>query len=97
MACEWDESADRQAAPVVVTIDGVPLQVPAYTTVVAAVARSYGVRGTRMSVSGQPRAAFCAMGVCQECRMTIDGRAHVLACQTVCRDGMSIRTEGSPS
>jgi succinate dehydrogenase/fumarate reductase-like Fe-S protein len=30
------------------------------------------------------------MGVCQECRVTIDGRAHVLACQTLCRAGMCI-------
>ncbi|RDU96349.1 (2Fe-2S)-binding protein [Trinickia dinghuensis] len=91
------ETADRAAVPVVVTIDGVPLEVPEYTTAVAAVFRRYGVRGTRVSVGGQPRAALCAMGVCQECRMTIDGRAHVLACQTICRDGMTIRTEGAPS
>jgi D-hydroxyproline dehydrogenase subunit gamma len=78
---------------VVVTIDGEPIAVPAQTTVVAAVFRRYGVRGTRTSVSGQPRAAFCGMGICQECRMTIDDRAHVLACQTICRDGMRICTE----
>lgn len=81
---------------VVVTIDGTPVQVPASTTVAAAVFLRYGVRGTRTSVGGQPRAAFCGMGVCQECRMTIDARAHVLACQTVCRDGMAIRTEVAP-
>ena len=81
---------------VVVTIDGEPIAVPAQTTVAAAVARRYGVRGTRTSVSGQPRAAFCGMGVCQECRMTIDARAHVLACQTICRDGMTICTEHAP-
>jgi D-hydroxyproline dehydrogenase subunit gamma len=78
---------------VVVTIDGEPIAVPAQTTVVAAVFRRYGVRGTRTSASGQPRAAFCGMGICQECRMTIDDRAHVLACQTICRDGMRICTE----
>lgn len=81
---------------VIVTIDGEPIAVPAQTTVVAAVFRRYGVRGTRTSVSGQPRAAFCGMGICQECRMTIDDRAHVLACQTICRDGMRICTEYRP-
>ena len=81
---------------VIVTIDGEPIAVPAQTTVVAAVFRRYGVRGTRTSVSGQPRAAFCGMGICQECRMTIDDRAHVLACQTICRDGMRICTEDRP-
>lgn len=91
------EAADRESARVTVTIDGIPLEVPAYTTATAAVVRRYGVRGTRVSVSGQPRAALCGMGVCQECRMTIDERAHVLACQTICRDGMTIRTEGLPA
>lgn len=81
---------------VVVMIDGEPIAVPARTTVVAAVFRRYGVRGTRTSVGGQPRAALCGMGICQECRMTIDDRAHVLACQTICRDGMRICTECRP-
>jgi hypothetical protein len=97
MAYERGDRTEREQEPVVVTVDGMPLEVPAYTTAVAAVARRYGVRGTRVSVSGQPRAALCAMGVCQECRMTIDGRAHVLACQTLCREGMAIVTEGTPS
>jgi D-hydroxyproline dehydrogenase subunit gamma len=42
------------------------------------------------------RAPFCGMGVCQECRVTVDGRAYVLACQTVCRDGMRVETEHAP-
>lgn len=45
---------------------------------------------TRRSVGGVLRAPLCGMGVCQECRVTIDGRAHVLACQTLCRAGMCI-------
>jgi succinate dehydrogenase/fumarate reductase-like Fe-S protein len=32
------------------------------------------------------------MGICFECRVTIDGRAHRLACQTEVRDGMEIRS-----
>lgn len=90
------EAAEREDAQVVVTIDGVPFEVPAWTTVAAAVVRRYGVRATRASVSGQPRTMLCGMGVCQECRMIVDGRKHVLACQTMCREGMVIRTEGSP-
>ncbi|MBL8239817.1 MAG: (2Fe-2S)-binding protein [Bryobacterales bacterium] len=35
---------------------------------------------------------LCAMGVCMGCRMTIDGRAHQLACQTLCREGMEVET-----
>ena len=76
-----------------VTIDARTVEVEAGTTVVAALAIA-GLRGTRTSVSGQPRAALCGMGVCQECRVTIDGRLHVLACQTLCRDGQIIQTTG---
>jgi D-hydroxyproline dehydrogenase subunit gamma len=88
-----EHKRERERARIEVTIDGVPIDVAAQTTVAAAVSRRYGIRGTRVSVSGQPRAAFCGMGVCQECRMTIDARTHVLACQTICRDGMDVRTE----
>ncbi|TKC92629.1 (2Fe-2S)-binding protein [Trinickia terrae] len=78
--------------PVSVTVDGHPLQVPEYATVAAALVLAGGIRGTRLSANGEPRTMVCGMGVCQECRVTVDGRAHVLACQTVCRDGMTIET-----
>ena len=74
-----------------VTVDGVPLVVPAFTTVAAALAMR-AIVPTRRSVHGEPRAALCGMGVCHECRVTIDGRAHVLGCQTLCREGLSIET-----
>ncbi|QCP53787.1 (2Fe-2S)-binding protein [Trinickia violacea] len=77
---------------VAVTVDGQALHVPVHTTVAAALALADGIRGSRMSVTGEPRAMLCGMGVCQECRVTVDGCAHVLACQTVCRDGMTIET-----
>ncbi|MDC8784575.1 2Fe-2S iron-sulfur cluster-binding protein [Roseateles koreensis] len=57
---------------------------------VAAALAQISPNGTRRSVSGQPRAAFCGMGVCQECSVTIDGQAHRLACMTPALDGMHI-------
>ena len=53
-------------------------------------ARQPGV--TRRSVSGAMRAPLCGMGVCQECRVTVNSRAHVLACQTLCCAGMQIES-----
>lgn len=82
----------RDVNVVSLTIDGQLLTVAAGSTVAAALVRAGGVRGTRASVSGMPRTMMCGMGVCQECRVTIDGRAHVLACQTLCRDGMGVDT-----
>lgn len=37
-----------------------------------------------------PFTPLCGMGVCQQCRVTIDGQPHQVACQTLCRDGMEI-------
>ena len=72
-----------------VTINGRQIAVEAGTTVAAALVVA-GVSGTRRAVKGEPRSTLCGMGVCQECRVTIDGRAHVLACQTLCREGQTI-------
>jgi D-hydroxyproline dehydrogenase subunit gamma len=76
-----------------VILDGRIVVVEQGTLIVAALAM-LGLRGTRTSVSGEPRAALCGMGICQECKVTVDNRPHVLACQTVCRDGQIIRTTG---
>ncbi|HEY2606735.1 2Fe-2S iron-sulfur cluster-binding protein [Paraburkholderia sp. RL18-103-BIB-C] len=73
-----------------VTINGRDIAVQAGTTVAAALVIA-GVGGTRRSVQGDTRSAFCGMGVCQECRVTIDGRAHALACQTLCREGQTVQ------
>jgi predicted molibdopterin-dependent oxidoreductase YjgC len=39
---------------------------------------------------GSPRGLFCAMGVCQECVVLVDG-ARVEACRVIVRDGMVVR------
>ena len=76
-----------------VLVDGVAVDVPRGVTVVAALV---GARSpcTRRSVTGQPRFAFCGIGQCQECRVTVDGRANQLACRTICAEGMIITTGG---
>ena len=52
-----------------------------------------GVAGFRRSTSGELRGPVCGMGICFECRVTIDGRAHSRSCQVPCRDGMDISTD----
>ena len=46
----------------------------------------------RSTVSQEPRAPYCGMGVCFECRVTIDGVGSRQACLTMVRDGMDIVT-----
>jgi predicted molibdopterin-dependent oxidoreductase YjgC len=72
------------------SIDGQTLRVADGTTVAAAL-MSAGDYCSRTSISGQRRAPLCGMGICQECRVSIDGLRR-LACQTVCRDGMCVET-----
>ena len=74
-------------------INGRSVEVPEGTMVSAAVAIA-GVSAFRRSVSGEPRTPLCGMGICFECRVTIDGRAHVRSCQVVCRPGMEVLTDG---
>lgn len=70
-------------------IDGQLVRVKAGSSVAAALCVAGGMGVARTSVTGQPRAPFCGMGVCQECRVRIDGRRR-LACQTVCAEGMRV-------
>jgi predicted molibdopterin-dependent oxidoreductase YjgC len=71
-------------------IDGQALTAEAGITVLAALSQT-GIGCTRLSVSGQPRSALCGMGVCQECRVSVNGRRQ-LACQTLVAPGMHVQS-----
>lgn len=38
-----------------------------------------------------PRAGFCLMGACQDCRVMVEGQGRVRACTTPCTAGMRVR------
>ena len=78
---------------VTVVVNGVSVTMPAGSMVSAAILK-IGFTAFRRSVTGEPRGPLCGMGRCFECRVTIDGEAHCRSCQTVCRDGMDVRTDG---
>jgi aerobic-type carbon monoxide dehydrogenase small subunit (CoxS/CutS family) len=68
-----------------------PVSVKTGTTVAAAVLIA-GATTFRRSVTGEPRGPLCGMGVCYECRVTINGEAHARSCQILCREGMRVVT-----
>jgi sarcosine oxidase subunit alpha len=74
-----------------VQVNDLRLQVPAGTSVAAAVFLA-GQATFRTSVKGQPRGALCGMGICFECRLTIDGIANRRSCQIPVRPEMVIKT-----
>lgn len=73
-------------------VNQVPVSVPAGSMVAAAVLEA-GVSSFRRSVTGEARGPLCGMGICFECRVTVNGVAHVRSCQTLCEDGMDVRTD----
>jgi predicted molibdopterin-dependent oxidoreductase YjgC len=75
------------------SINGKPVSVPQGTTVAAAILIA-GFPSNRRSVTGEPRGPLCGMGVCFECRANVDGLAQRRTCQTACRDGMEVVTDG---
>lgn len=72
-------------------INGIPVTVPDGITVASAVVLA-GQSAFRHSISGEPRAPLCGMGICFECRLTVDGLAHARSCQILAREGMDVRT-----
>jgi D-hydroxyproline dehydrogenase subunit gamma len=76
-----------------IRINGKEMVVPDGTIVAAAIARARVTR-FRRSVTGQERGPLCGMGICMECRVTINGQAHSRSCQTLCLEGMEVETDG---
>ena len=78
--------------PIDLSVNGVPIAVPAGTMVSTAVALA-GVTRFRRSVTGEARAPLCGMGICFECRVSINGREHCRSCQAPCENGMEVATD----
>ncbi|HEU5466600.1 MAG TPA: (2Fe-2S)-binding protein [Gemmatimonadales bacterium] len=74
-----------------IIIDGRLLEVPEGITVAAAMLNA-GEDAFRDSVSGMPRGAVCGMGICFECRVTIDGARGRRACLERVSPGMRVTT-----
>ena len=75
-----------------IVINGARRRVAADITLAAALMNT-GISVFRSSVSGEPRGPVCGMGICFECRVTVDGVAHVRSCQTLCENDMDVRTD----
>ena len=75
------------------TVDGRAVRATAGSSVASALLDA-GVTQFRSSPSGESRAPVCGMGICFECRVTIDGVAHLRACVIGVRAGMVVTTAG---
>ena len=83
----------RRGAELRITIDGESLVAFEGETVAAALIAA-GRRILRYSVKrNEPRSIYCGIGVCQECRMTINGVINTRACMTPVQDGWVIKSQ----
>ena len=76
---------------VTLILDGAPVRAASGATVAAAIMNA-GTTTFRQSVTGEARGPLCGMGICWECRVTVDGRPHVRACMERVREGMDVQT-----
>jgi len=81
------------AADVSITVDGRPLAARAGETIAAALFAN-GISTFRtMPDTGERRGAFCGIGRCTDCLMTVDGELNVRTCITLVREGQRIETQ----
>lgn len=83
-----DTAADER---VTILADGHEIRVAAGTSVAAALLDA-GVLTFRRSVRGEARAPLCGMGICYECRVTVDGVPLRRACLLPVSEGLRVST-----
>ena len=80
--------------PINIRVNGRKVRVPPGTVVAAAITRA-GIIGFQHSPSAQPRGPVCGMGVCMECRVTINGVPGLRSCTLLCSEEMEVSTQDS--
>ncbi|TAN11686.1 MAG: (2Fe-2S)-binding protein [Burkholderiaceae bacterium] len=82
-------------APVTISVNGRDVQVPEGISVAAAIATAGAP--FRRSLTGEHRAPLCGMGVCFECRATVDGVAQQRTCLIPVRAGLRVEIDDPES
>lgn len=83
--------AIQPPSTITISLNGTSIQVPA-----GAMASTVFLTAEvpcRVSVTKEPRGALCGIGICFECRATVDGVIHRRTCQTPCHEGMRLETQ----
>jgi hypothetical protein len=74
-----------------ITVNGRQVRVTEGTSVAAAMMMAG--QPCRTSVRGEPRVPLCGMGICMECRATVNGIPHRRTCQLLCVPAMEVVSE----
>lgn len=81
----------RDEDAITIEVNGAVCRAQRGITVAAALLNA-GVWGFRQAGSTDARGPLCGMGICHECRVTIDGTPHRRACLVTIAEGMVVRT-----
>jgi sarcosine oxidase subunit alpha len=86
----------RRGNPVVLTVNGRSVTAYCGETLFAVLCAEgiIALRPASKDLKTTARGGFCGMGVCQECRVTVDGMPDRRACMTEVREGMEVLTDG---
>jgi len=85
------EARGPNTQSITLRINGKKISVSAGTSVAAALVAN-GIP-CRTSVHGAPRGPLCGMGICHECRATVNGVPHQITCQRMCETEMEVSTD----
>jgi sarcosine oxidase subunit alpha len=85
------EVDDSSSTTVDVYVNGKQVRMPKGAMLAAALLNAGAA--CRVSETGESRTALCGMGICFECRASVNGAPHQRTCQIVCREGMRVRTQ----
>ena len=89
-----DRHYDIQPLPraeMTIELNGQPVSAAAGESVLN-VLQAVGLRQVARNDHGQITGAFCGMGVCHCCLVSINGRPKRRACQTIVKPGMQVET-----
>jgi hypothetical protein len=75
------------------TVDGAPVEAYPGETIATALLAAGRRTARRTAHRGEPRGVFCAIGVCHDCRMVVNGEANVRTCLVPAGAGMVVETQ----
>ena len=83
----------QRGAPFRFTLDGAPVEAFPGETIATALLAAGRRIARRTARRGTPRGLFCAIGVCHDCRMVVDGEANVRTCLAPAQPDMVVKTQ----
>ena len=78
-----------------INVDGEKVEAFGGETIAAALVAAGRMTLRRTTKKGDARGVYCGIGVCQECRMVVNGKPNTRVCQTPATPGCKVETQGA--